>query len=72
MKTAYLGQYMDETANDIVEALVHADIAWTYKQASFITRALFTGEWGTRLFVDATRLDEAKEIADRVMREIDG
>ena len=37
-----------------------AEIAWSYKQASFITRALFAGEWGTRLFVDAERLDEAR------------
>jgi hypothetical protein len=66
VKTAYLGQYTDETANDIVEHLVQAGIGWTYKQASFITRALFAGEWGTRLFVDAERLDEAREIAKRV------
>jgi hypothetical protein len=72
VKTAYLGQYMDETANDIVEELVKANIPWTYKQASAITRALFAGEWGTRLFVDATRLDEAREIAKTVTGEVDG
>lgn len=66
MKTAYLGQYTDETANDIVERLVEAQIAWTYKQASAITRALFIGEWGTRLFVDAERIDDAREIARQV------
>lgn len=67
MKTAYLGQYTDEHANAIVEELVKAHIPWTYKQASFITRALFIGEWGTRLFVHDERLAEAKEIAERVI-----
>ena len=69
VKTAYLGQYMDETANDIVEKLVEANIPWTYKQATFITRALFAGEWGTRLFVDETRLEEARAIAKDVTGE---
>lgn len=72
MKTAYLGQYTDATANDIVEELVKAGIPWTYKQASFITRALFMGEWGTRLFVDASRLEEARAIAARVTGAEDG
>ncbi len=67
MKTAYLGQYTDEHANAIAGELVKAGIDWSYKQASFITRALFVGEWGTRLFVDAERLDEARAIAEQVV-----
>ena len=69
IRTSYLGQYTDETANAIAGELEAAHIAWTYKQATFITRAFFAGEWGTRLFVDATKLDEAKAIAQRVTAE---
>lgn len=69
MRTAYLGQYTDEVANRIAGELEQAHIAWTYKQASAITRALFIGEWGTRLFVDKSKLGEAKEIAERIVAE---
>ena len=66
MKTSYLGQYTDETANEIAGELERAHIPWTYKQATWVTKALFIGEWGTRLFVDSTRLDEARRIAESV------
>lgn len=66
MKSVYLGQYTDEVANLIAAELEGAQIGWSYKQASFLTRIFFLGEWGTRLFVDAERLDEARRIADRV------
>ena len=66
MKTVYLGQYTDEVANAIAAELEGAEIGWSYKQASFLTRIFFLGEWGTRLFVDEARLDEARRIADRV------
>ena len=65
-KSVYLGQYTDEVANLIVTELERAEIGWSYKQASFLTRVFFLGEWGTRLFVDADRLDDARRIADRV------
>lgn len=69
MRTVYLGQYTDEHANEIAGALEQAGIAWTYKQASAITRALFIGEWGTRLFVDETRLEEARALAAEIVPE---
>jgi hypothetical protein len=69
VRTSYLGQYTDEVANEIAGALEAAEIAWTYKQASWITQALFIGEWGTRLFVDSKRLDDARAIAERIMEE---
>jgi hypothetical protein len=69
VRTTYLGQYTDELANAIAGELEAAQIAWTYKQATFITRALFMGEWGTRLFVDKTKLAEARAIAERVAAE---
>jgi hypothetical protein len=69
IRTSYLGQYTDEIANEIAGALEAAGIAWTYKQATWITQALFVGEWGTRLFVDSSKLDTARAIAERITEE---
>jgi hypothetical protein len=69
VKTKYLGQYTDVVANMIAGELEAARIGWFYKQASWITKALFVGEWGTRLFVDETRFDEAQEIAKAMIEE---
>ena len=66
MTSAYLGQYTDEVANAIAGELEAAEISWSYKQASGITKIFFAGEWGTRLFVEKERLDEARAIAERV------
>ncbi len=72
MRSAYLGQYTDETANEIAGEFTRKGIAWSYKQAGFISRVIFLGEWGTRLFVEADRLDEAKAIAERIERKREG
>lgn len=69
MDTTYLGQFTDENADAIAGELERAGISWSYKQASAITKALFAGEWGTRLFVQRERLDEARAIAERVVHE---
>jgi hypothetical protein len=66
MRSAYLGQFTDETANEIAGQLEEAGIHWSYKQAGWLTQMLFVGEWGTRLFVDSERLEEARDIAERV------
>jgi len=68
-RSAYLGQFTDEVANAIAGRLEEAGIAWSYKQAAFFTRIFFIGEWGTRIFVDAESLDEARNIAMDVERE---
>ena len=68
-RSVYLGQFTDEVANEIAGALHEAGIPWTYKQSSAIGKALFAGEWGTRLFVDSERLEEAQAIAARVRSE---
>ena len=60
MKSAYLGQYTDETANAIAEQLERAGISWSYKQAGWLTQIFFMGEWGTRLFVEESRLEDAE------------
>ena len=65
-RSVYLGQFPDEMANTIAGELEKAEIWWSYKQAIWITKMLFLGEWGTRLFVDGDRIDEAKEIVERV------
>jgi hypothetical protein len=62
-KTTYLGQFTWEHANAIAERLEQAQIVWWYKQSGAIARVLFRSEWGVRLFVDESRLDEAREIA---------
>lgn len=64
--STYLGQYSWEHANAIAARLEAAGIGWWHKQAGGITRVLFAGEWGVRLFVDADRLDEARAIAAEV------
>lgn len=70
MRTTYLGRFTDEVANAIAGDLERARIRWHYKQASGLTRIFMLGEWGTRLFVDDDRLDEARRIADRITRKL--
>jgi len=65
LRTAYLGQFGDVHADRIAGALEEAGIAWSYKQPGSLTRMFFAGDWGVRLFVDADRLLEAKEIVAR-------
>ncbi len=71
VRSTYLGQYTDEVANMIAGELEAAQIAWSYKQAGRFTKIFFLGEWGTRLFVDADRIDEAKRIAEQVVERTD-
>jgi len=70
MKTVYLGQFTDEVANLIGAELEEAEIGWSYKQAGFVTKVFFMGEWGTRLFVESSRLEEARGIAERVTQRM--
>jgi hypothetical protein len=70
LHSAYLGQYTDEVANVIAGEFEDAGIDWSYKQAAFLTRMFFLGEWGTRLFVESDRLDEARRIAERVVARL--
>ena len=66
VSTTYLGQYTDEHAEAIAAGLEEAGIVWWHKKAGRLTRTLFAGDWGVRLFVDEKKLDEAREIAKRV------
>ena len=65
--TSYLGQFTEEHAEAIGKELTEAGMVWWYKQSGKIMRFISVGDWGVRLFVDATRIDEAREIARRVV-----
>ena len=62
--TVHLGQFTRETANEIAGELERLDIVWWYKEPGWLSRVW---EYGVRLFVDRSRLDEAREIADRIV-----
>lgn len=64
--SVYLGQYTDDNAEAIAARLEDAGISWWHKRAGALTRFVFAGEWGTRLFVAADREDEARAIAEDV------
>jgi len=66
VSTVYLGQFTDEHAEAVAKGLEEAGIVWWHKQSGRLTRVLFAGDWGVRIFVDTKRLDEAREIAARV------
>lgn len=62
--TVHLGQYTRETANEIAGELEAREIVWWYKEPGFLSQVW---EQGVRLFVDRSRLAEAKEIAERIV-----
>jgi hypothetical protein len=64
--TVHLGQFSRETANEIAGELEAAGITWWYKEPGWLASLW---EYGVRLFVDKTRVPEAKEIAARVTKE---
>lgn len=66
VRTTYLGNYAWATANDIAGALEEAGIFWWCKNPGTFTRVLFA-EFGVRMFVDQAHLDDAREIAGRIV-----
>jgi hypothetical protein len=66
LRTTYLGQFVHEHAERIAAALEEAGIAWTHKQFGALTRFFFAGDWGVRMYVDASRVEEAAEIVARL------
>jgi hypothetical protein len=65
--TVQLGQFTDENAEIIVERLEMAGITWWVKRSGGLTRVLFAGDWGVRVFVDASRADEAAGIVRELL-----
>jgi hypothetical protein len=66
LRTVYLGQFDHEHAERIAAALEEAEIPWLYKQFGRLTKLFFAGDWGVRLFVDSSRIEEAKAIVSRL------
>jgi hypothetical protein len=64
VRTVHLGQFTWEHANEIAGELEAAGIVWWHKQPGFLSRIW---EQGVRLFVDRTRLEEARAIAAEVL-----
>ena len=69
MSTTYLGQFTEAHADAIARRLEEAGIVWWHKASGRVMRFLSVGDWGVRLFVDSTRLDEAKDIVRAVAAE---
>lgn len=66
LRTVYLGQFTHEHAEKIAGALEEAGIAWIYKEFGKLTKLFFAGDWGVRMFVDSTRIEEARAIVSRL------
>ena len=64
VSTVYLGQYTREHANAIAGELERAGIVWWYKDPGFLSRLW---EYGVRMFVDRAHLDEARDIAGKIV-----
>lgn len=64
--TIYLGQFTDENADRIVDALDEAGIRWHAKSSGAFGRFLFAADWGVRLFVEDGKADEAWELAGQI------
>lgn len=62
--TVYLGGYTHQHAEAIASELEKADIVWWYKTPGFFSQVW---ERSVRLFVDRDRLDQARQIAERVL-----
>ena len=63
VRTVYLGEYTEPHANRIAEQLEADGVVWWAKEPGFLS-----GLWehGIRLFVDRTKVDHAKTVADRI------
>ncbi len=62
MRTVQLGQFTDDNAERVAEALEAAGIVWWHKSSGRFVRILSAADWGVRVFVEADRLDEAREL----------
>lgn len=66
VRTTYLGQFTSEHGEAIGERLEEQHIVWWFKQPGFLSRLW---EHGVRLFVDRTRLEDARRIVADVLGE---
>lgn len=66
LRTVYLGQFEHATADRIAGALEGAGIYWTYKQFGRLATMLFAGDWGVRLYVESSRLQDARLVVEQI------
>lgn len=66
-RTELLGQFTDEHAEVLLDRLDEAGIEHWVKRTGALTRVLFAGDWGTRIFVDTARLEQARQLAREVL-----
>jgi len=64
--TVYLGQFTDESTDQIADALDAAGIAWHAKSSGAFVRLIFAADWGVRLFVDTDRADDAWDLVEGI------
>ena len=62
-RTVYLGQFTEENAERVIEGLERAGIIWWHKQHGRFVQLLSAADWGVRVFVEAERLEDARDIA---------
>lgn len=67
VRTVELGQFERDNAMAIADGLGAAGIVWWHKAPGRFTQLLSAADWGVRLFVDADRLEQAREIAAEVL-----
>lgn len=61
-RSVYLGQFTDENAERVLDALDDGGIAARTKSSGRFTRIVFAGDWGVRIFVPEDRLAEARDL----------
>lgn len=61
--SVYLGQFTDDNAERLVEALDDAGIRVWVKSSGRIVRAISAADWGVRVFVSTDDLERARDIA---------
>ena len=64
VRTVHLGQFTPDHAEQLAEQLDAAGIVWWTKEPGFINRIW---QLGVEVFVDRSRLDEARAIAAQVL-----
>jgi hypothetical protein len=65
VRTDYLGQFTRRDADRIAKVLEERGIVWWWKEPGFLSSLW---EVGVRVFVDRTRLDEAREVVRTATR----
>ncbi len=66
-RTVQLGQFTEDNAEAIAGRLERAGIVWWHKSHGRFVQVLSAADWGVRLFVEADRLEEARELAREVV-----